>query len=190
MSIIGLVVAHTYAFIFFGLLFAGEVVLIPAAYAATLGYIGIVQLFLTAVIATSIADTFWYFVGKYISTERLWRIGFVRKREELIRNISAHFTNHQLKILFLSKAVYGTRTVIQVLSGMHHVPFAKYLSVNALGIVSWTAFIIIVASVIQTGLDPIREVVHGAEIAFVVFVGLVIVVNILVHRAVKHRWLR
>lgn len=189
MPIIGLIAAHTYAFIFFGLLFAGEVVLIPAAYAATLGHIGMVQLFVTAVIATSIADTFWYVVGKYIPKERLWRLGFVQRRETLIKMLSERFTNHQLKILFLSKAVYGTRTVVQVLSGMHQVPFAHYLGVNMLGIMSWTAFIIIVASVVGAGLGSLREVVHGTEMAFLIFVVVVVAIHMMVHRLVKRRWL-
>jgi membrane protein DedA with SNARE-associated domain len=186
----GLVTAHPYALVFLGLLVAGEAVLIPAAYAAVLGYISVPTLFIIAVCATSVADTAWYLVGRYIPRERLSRFGFVKKREVLIRTISEHFTNHRFKILFLSKAVYGTRTVVQVLSGMHRVSFPKYLSVNALGIASWTAFIILVASLIETGIGSLREVVYGAELAFLVFVALVVGVNVVVHRMVKKRWLR
>ena len=124
---------HPYVFIFVGLLFAGELVLLPSIYLAVTGRLQLEYVFAVAVIAMALSDLVWYYLGRSVPRERLERFGGGRIGRAMGR-IERLYVNRGPQILIGSKFVYGTRTAAQVLSGVHHMRLRTYLIANSIGV--------------------------------------------------------
>lgn len=180
---------HPYAFIFVGLLVAGELVLLPAIYLAVTGRLELEYVFATAVPAMALSDLAWHFLGRIMPRARLerfagGRIGRGMARVELI------FLRRGPQILIASKFVYGTRTAVQVLSGVRKMPLRTYLVANSLGVMLLIGALCAIAYSVRGTVDRLGEVVQSMEITFLVFVAVAVLGHLLVARILRRRWSR
>jgi membrane protein DedA with SNARE-associated domain len=107
-----------------------------------------------------------------------------------MESTATFFETNRFKALYLSKFVYGTRTVMQVLSGMQKTPFWKYMGVNILGTSSLAALILTLAYLTNSTLDALTDTVHALEIGFLVLIILLACIYWFIRTSIKRQWFR
>lgn len=177
---------NPYPFIFTGLFFGGESVLFPSIFLALEGIITFRGLIITAALATILSDTAWYIVGRF-SSHVIFKWAWLKSTGEKAKALSAVFDRHGLRILFYSKFVYGTRTAVQILSGMHRMPFWKYISINTLGVLALLEVVIIVGIVAGKGTASFTSLYQRFSIFFLVGMGVVILLHLWLKKLLK-KW--
>lgn len=186
-SLLGTFIAHPYIILFVGLLFAGETFLLPAIYFALDGKLHLSYVVGIAMLATMIADVFWYYVGAHMKNRFAKKI-VVGRIQRAIEKLSGAYARQGSKVLFFSKFVYGTRTAAQILSGLQMMPLRKYLTINFLGIFSLLISMVILAYSIDATVGSVGSIVHNVEVAFLIFVILLVSVHFVFGSYFKKIW--
>lgn len=180
---------HPYLFLFIGLLAGGETVLLPAVYAAFVGIFNIFAVAGIAIAAALLSDSVWYSIGRFLPFGKLNRFSLFKKNEAAFSKISAVFEQRGLVILFVSKFVYGTRIIVQILSGTFRLPYFRYLAVDAAGTVALLGLIFATAALANKTIGQIN-ILGFRQLAFVLFIGLVILLQSWIKNFAKKRWFR
>lgn len=147
--VLGNLHANAYPLLFVGLLAAGELVLIPALYLAVTGRLDLAIVFAIAIAATIISDLAWYGIGRLSPTSALQRLA-ARRGGRLLPWLEHQYRAHGAKALFLSKFVYGTRVMAQLIAGLNGMPLRLYFAVNTAAIVAINAVLTGVAVLIAS----------------------------------------
>ena len=178
---------HPYVAIFIGMFFFGETVFFPALYLAFKGTLEVSMVIGLMIAATILADLAWYIIGRYLPKDKAMRM--MRPRaQKVAEKLSGFFAAHRLRTLYLSKFVYGTRTVVQVLSGIHKTPFLGYMIVNILGTASLAAAILTLAYLTNSTLEALTSAVHTLEIGFLIFLLLLASIFVFIHQKIVRTW--
>jgi membrane protein DedA with SNARE-associated domain len=188
-SFVGTLGAHPYIFLFIGLLFAGETILLPAIYFALDGKLHMPHVILTAIVATVVSDYVWYYVGLHMS-ERFARRMVKGKVQQRLEKLSGPFAKHGAMVLFFSKFVYGARTAAQILAGLQKMQFRRYMVINILGVTVLTLFIAALAYSIDETVENLTDLLHNVEVAFLIFVIVLVLAQLLIGAYFKKLWSR
>ena len=180
---------HPYVFIFIGLFFFGETIFFPALYLAFRGTLDVSAVIMLMIAATVFSDLVWYMIGRLVPKTTAVRL-MGGRAARVMESVSSFFVLHQLKALYLSKFVYGTRTVMQVLSGMHKTPFWKYILVNVFGIASLAGLILVLAYITNSTLSALTDAVHALEIGFLVLILIISCVYLFIRQVIQRQWFR
>ena len=195
--------AIQYAPVFLGLLLGGEVVLVPAVYLSAVGVLDPLSVFALALVATLVSDSLWYLFGKLMyqarkllpeeqeSTAGLKRRFVHRMYARVapkIERLSAVFVENPIKILILSKFVYGTRTAMQVLSGMYRVPYRRYLIGDLIGSVLLILFTFALGLGVQKVFNTTVLDVRNILLSLSVFVVLFLVLTYSAKKVIEKLW--
>lgn len=169
------------------MLFLGEVFLLPAIYFALQGRLNISIIFMIGMVSTLLADMGWYAIGYSIPRARLlqWKV-FSRRRNTLLR-LEESFYRQGLSMVFLSKFIYGTRTIAQILAGSYHLYFPKYLAVNAAGIAALLSVLIALAHFVATSFATFKDLVMGAQISFFIFIVVAVGVQLCIKKIIRKK---
>lgn len=181
--------AHPYLFIFVGMFFAGELVLLPAIYLAVTGRLELAYVVFVSIAATLLSDAVWYWLGRRFPASALERIPGHRT-SRLVRGIERLYTRNGAHVVFLSKFVYGTRVIAQVLAGIHDMPVRAYLAANTLGVAALTLVLAGIAWSVAGTARRFDDAVHSVEIAFIAFVLIAGVGYYVVARIARRKWSR
>lgn len=179
---------HPYIALFVGMLVAGEVVLIPAIFLATTGRIDLPAVVSISMLATLISDALWYGLGRRLPQPVISRLSR-RLSDQAIRGIGQTFEAGGGRILFMSKFVYGTRTLVQVLAGVHGMPLRTYLPINMAGVFAVIAVLILISWTVVGTTYRMEQVVQHMELAFLLFVVITVGGFFLFSRVMKKRWI-
>jgi membrane protein DedA with SNARE-associated domain len=186
MDILAFLSHNEYLVLFIGLLFAGEVVLLPAIYLALAGRLDPGIVFFAAVASGVLSDIVWYKLASHapLTQVKSWKL-IARHKNEFAR-LAALFDAHQYRILFLSKFVYGTRIIVQLICGIRHMPFGPYLLVNAAGAASYILLLFALAIALESVVTPgdVREL----QASFIAFVGIVIGIHVWIRYLARKKW--
>jgi membrane protein DedA with SNARE-associated domain len=131
----------TYLGIFLILFLAGLGVPIPEEVpilaSGVLAHEGVVRWWLTlpvCVVGVLAGDVALYWVGRHwgerVLAWRIVRLVLSRKREEALK---AAYRRHGVKIVFTARHVMGLRAAAFLTAGIAHVPFGRFLAVDAAG---------------------------------------------------------
>jgi membrane protein DedA with SNARE-associated domain len=131
----------------------------------------------------------WYYVGRHMG-DRFARRMVKGKIQERLERLSGPFAKHGPMVLFFSKFVYGTRMAAQILAGLQKMPIRKYLSINMLGIVTLTTFIAVLAYSIDETVENITDFIHSVEIAFLIFIVALVLMQLALGAYFKKLWSR
>lgn len=188
-SLFGTFSAHPYIFLFIGLLFVGETVLLPAIYFTLSGKLHLPYVIAIALVATLLSDVFWYYIGAHIKNRFARKIVSGRLQKN-IEKLSGVFARRGETVLFISKFVYGTRTATQILAGLQPMRFRKYISINFLGIFSLLMFLVALAYSIDATVENIRVIMDGVKIAFLIFIIILALIYFSLGTYFKKIWLQ
>jgi len=179
--------AHPYLFIFLGMIFAGEIVLLPAIYLAVTGRLNLFYVVGLSLAATLISDLFWYYLGRRFPASALRRLPG-RRADRVVRGLEKLFRTKGAHVLFLSKFVYGTRVIAQVLCGIHDMRVRTYLVTNSLGVLAFMVMLVVMALLVTGSTRQLENVILGIEVTFLLFALVAVLVQFFVGRAVRQRW--
>ena len=186
-SILGTFVAHPYITIFIGLFFFGETVLLPAIYFTLDGRLHLPYIIAIAMFVTIASDIFWYYVGAHMK-ERFAKKIVTSRLQKTVEKLSLIFARQSNSILYFSKFVYGTRTAVQILSGLQPMPFRKYITINFLGVFSLLMFIITLAYSVNLTVENIHGIVRDLQVSFLIFIIILISTHIAISTYFKKIW--
>ncbi|HVU06312.1 MAG TPA: DedA family protein [Candidatus Paceibacterota bacterium] len=165
--------------VFLGTFFEGEIVVIAAGILASLEFLPLPAVLAVAFAATFLGDQFFFFVGRQKGTaflekrhRRHWR-----KRAEKVHDL---IHNHQNKILFGYRFLYGLRIPTLFALGTSELPTKKFVLLNIVNSAVWTSLFVlggyffgdVFISYFDTAKIYTREILIGAGIfALLVWVG-------------------
>lgn len=185
--VLGALSAYPYLALFIGMLIAGEVVLLPAIYLATTGRLDLGAVLAVSIFATLLSDTLWYGLGRRFPASTLKHLSG-RISHGFLNGLEQAFTRGGRRILFMSKFIYGTRTIVQVLAGVHGMPWSSYIWVNSAGVVTVTALLTLLSYSVIGTTHRFEELVQHMEVAFLLFVMVTVAGFSLFSRKMKQRW--
>jgi membrane protein DedA with SNARE-associated domain len=185
--IVGALSAYPYIALFMGMLVAGEVVLLPAIFLATAGRLDLLFVIAVSVIATLISDLLWYCLGRNFPVATVNRLSG-RVGENYLDGVQQAFNRGGKRILFMSKFVYGTRTIVQVLAGVHGMMWTSYFLVNTAGVLAVTAVLTTISYLVMSTTYRLEHVVQNMEVAFLMFAIITVAGFFLFSRKMKQRW--
>jgi len=179
----GYLYAHPYLFLFVGLLFTGELVLLPAIYLAITGRLELAYVIAVSISTTMLKDFGLYYLGRKVPAAALQRLP-----GRGTNGLDRLFGQHGANVVFLSKFVYGTRAAAQILAGLHDLPLRVYLTANALGVAALTLILSGIAWMVVGTARRYADVVQSMEIAFVAFALVAAAAYVSAALIARRRW--
>jgi membrane protein DedA with SNARE-associated domain len=186
-AITGAFTSYPYIFIFIGLIFAGESILLPAIYFALRGELTLSYVVAIALVSTLIADLFWYWIGAHVGNKVANRF-LSGKIKAMLERLSGAFSKRSVLVLYLSKFVYGTRIAAHILAGLKRMSISKYLSVNFLGTLSLIVLTVVLSYFIHASVSSMKGVVHTLEITMLGIVAVIIGTHLILGKFIKKIW--
>lgn len=123
-----------------------EVVMPSAGFAARKGELSVWGVWLAGSAGSLLGVIPWYFVGKWVGTERLktWadRHGkwlTIRRRD--IERADYWFDRYDAAAVFFGRLIPGIRTLISLPAGFAEMPLGRFLTYSAAGTALWAGFL-------------------------------------------------
>ena len=121
-----------------------EVVMPSAGFAARQGAISVWGVWLAGSLGSLLGVLPWYFLAKWVGTERLkqWAEAYgkwltIRRRD--IERADAWFDRYDARAVFFGRLVPGIRTLISIPAGFAEMPLPRFVLYSAAGTALWTA---------------------------------------------------
>jgi membrane protein DedA with SNARE-associated domain len=123
-----------YSVVFLGCFFEGETSLTTSAFAAHRGYLEIIIVMLTALVATQSWDWIWFTVGRkggkrYVETKP--------KLYQKVKRIDALLTKNPIPVLLGYRFLFGFRTAVPLVIGMSSISKRKFLTFSLINTILW-----------------------------------------------------
>lgn len=127
--------------VFIGTFFEGEVVVIAGGLLARLGFLPLPWVLVTAFVATFLGDQFFFYLGRKKGTAFLEKRGrkHWRKRAEKVHDL---IHNHQNKILFGYRFLYGLRIPTLFAIGTSELSTRKFVFLNLINSILWACLFV------------------------------------------------
>lgn len=175
MNLINLLLAFKYPAVFISASFEGPVTMAAVGFLFKLGYFALWPAYIALLLGDLAGDIGWYLLGKHGAHRFVRRFGkYFDLTEEKIQNIAPLFRKHEGKILFLSKMTMGFGFAVAILftAGMSRVPLKKFIFLNILGGLPWTALVLFLGYTFGNIYLRVSNGLHIATLAFSVAIFL------------------
>lgn len=166
-----------YPLIFLGHIFLGGIVLIPALYLSVTDTLSLAALFVTIIASSMVADSLWYLIGKNVRREKIYALAFIKRRAEEAKKFSQFFEKHGIRMVFLTKFVYGTRIASHLLAGIHRINFVRFLIATAAGSTVWFLVLFSLVKLLDVGVSETGSVALKLQIVFLGGVLFILLFN-------------
>ncbi len=156
---------------------AETALLVLTAYAAHSGAVSAWLIFGVAAAAAVLGDNLGYAVGRFAGWPVLSRFRRVlRLSQERLKVARYLFQRHGGAVVGLGRFVAVLRTTAAFLAGVNHMPWARFLVVNALGGLAWAAVWTVVGSTVgaHVSAGPVTWTLVGAALVGVLGTALVV----------------
>lgn len=178
---------YPYAFLALGLFVAGDSVLIPAVYFAMRGRLDPAAVAFIAFASMLLSDYMWYWIGGHLE-RRVFRNMVDGRLKRAIDRLSGAFAVRSRQVLYLSKFVYGTRVAAEILAGTSKMRPWTFLWVDAAGVATLVAIFFALGYAIDVTTGGLESFVHGAEIALLIFIAVIVLAHVLTGSYIKRLW--
>ncbi|MBI3796915.1 MAG: DedA family protein [Deltaproteobacteria bacterium] len=136
MDLTALIQTYGYGIVLLGTVLEGETVLILAGFAAHRGYLHLPLVIVTATVGGFLGDQGYFLLGRRFG-DRLFH------RFPTLESGTTRFTQllnrHSVLVILSLRFLYGLRTVGPVAVGMSTVSWQRFLVLNLLGAIFWSA---------------------------------------------------
>jgi membrane protein DedA with SNARE-associated domain len=126
--------------VFVGTFLEGEIVVIAGGLLSRLEFLSLPAVCATAFIATFLGDQFFFYLGRKKGTAWLDKRPHLHKRSDKVHEL---IHNHQNKILFCYRFLYGLRIPTLLAMGTSELPTRKFVLLNLVNSVIWTAIFVL-----------------------------------------------
>lgn len=178
---------YKYFLIFPIMIIEGPIIAVISGFMAYLGFLNIFILYPLLVFGDLIGDSLYYAIGKYCSRfmwvrKLLSYMGYNEKSEEFLKS---HFEKHMAKTLLLAKLSHGLGGTVQVTAGIARVDFPPYISIELVGTMIKTLFLLVLGFYLGNSYEKINTYLDS--IAFIVIsVAVFILFGILLNKYIKN----
>lgn len=164
-----------YLFIFIGLIFEGEFILISIGIFLHLGALNIYGAIVFICLGLVSKTLLGYYVGRVI--HKKWNhTKFLKHIEGRVAKVMPHFKRKPFWSVFISKFIMGVNNIVIIYSGYHKINFQKYLKAEFFSTIIWFPALIILGYVFSlTALNVSREIWRFSFIILVLVVLFIVV---------------
>lgn len=146
-SLIDVLLRHGYYVVFgwvlaeqIGLPIPAEPFLLAAGGVAGSGRLHLTWILLAAAVASLIADTVWYWIGRLAGMRVLgWLCRITLEPDSCVRRSERFFSGHGARSLVIAKFIPGLNTAAPPLAGVLRMPLPLFLAYSALGGLVWAS---------------------------------------------------
>ena len=139
----------------------GPIVTLLASVAASVGYMRLPLVMVSALVGSAIADTLWYYLGYTHSEERILRYGrWLGLRRHHVEQLQKEMHQHAPKLLFVAKFVSVLATPTLIAAGLARVPFRRWFPIVFLGELIWVAVLAFIGSRAAEVVRPVELGLH------------------------------
>jgi len=150
-----------------------EAVLPAAGLAARRGDLSVVGVIIAATFGSLLGAILWYYVGRWIGTERLRRwsersgkyIGFSPKD---IDRANDWFDRWGKAVVFFGRMIPGVRTLVSVPAGVAGMPIVQFIAYSAAGSAVWSTLLVLLGWWAGQSSKTFEHAISWAGIAVVV----------------------
>lgn len=147
-----------YAFIFLGLIFEGEIVVITTG---VLSYLGVLDfwLSLTLIFSGSFVKTFaLYYLGEFFG-KKFGHHKFFQYIERRVQYFMPRFKQNPFWSIFVSKFIMGTNYIVILFSGFSKIKFKTFLRAEIISTIIWAPLLLSLGFFFsETALSYSREI--------------------------------
>ncbi len=125
-----------YLLIFLGTVIEGPIVMFASGFFLRFGVFSLIPLYAALMAGDLVADACWYFIGSHFAGPFVLRFGkFFSLTPEKVDRLKKLIRKHDTAMLLGSKltAGFGLALAMVIAAGASHVPFKKYMMLNAIG---------------------------------------------------------
>ncbi len=130
-----------YVFIFCGIIFEGELILISSGIFLHLGALSFCYTLLFIVLGLLLKTYLGYYLGTVL--HRKWNhTKFLKHIEARVSKIMPHFKEKPFWSIFISKFIMGANNIVILFSGFHKVDFKKYMKAEISSSILWVPLLL------------------------------------------------
>lgn len=150
-----------------GTFFEGETILVLAGLASHRGYLSLGSVIAAGFVGTFVGDQLYFQLGRrrgavFLAKRPAWR-GRVRRARHFL-------SRHHVAFILGFRFLYGLRTVSPFAIGMSDVPLRRFLLLNALGGLVWSAAIALLGYSVGQGAEALLS--RAKEVEAWLFLGV------------------
>jgi membrane protein DedA with SNARE-associated domain/rhodanese-related sulfurtransferase len=165
-----------------------NLLLVAAGALAGLGKLNLAAIMIVSVAAFLLADMAWYAAGRSWGGRTLEFVcGATRDPGACVGKISANFSRHGVRLLLVSKFLFGVDAVAAPMSGISRISIPRFLIFDAVGAILWSSVYVALGYIFSDQLDCVAE--YTAKLArLLAVVGIAVLCGVIIRRLV--RWYR
>jgi membrane protein DedA with SNARE-associated domain len=123
-----------------------ELIMPLAGFTVAKGQMDFIPVIIAGVVGTIVGAFPWYYIGKFISEERLEHLAdkygkWISVTSKDIKKANNWFNEHGGKAVFFCRLVPGVRTLISLPAGINNMPLIPFTLYSTLGTTIWVTFL-------------------------------------------------
>jgi membrane protein DedA with SNARE-associated domain len=123
-----------------------ELIMPLAGFTVAKGQMDFIMVVIAGVVGTILGAFPWYYIGKFISEERLEHLAdkygkWISVTSKDIKKANNWFNEHGGKAVFFCRLVPGVRTLISLPAGINNMPLIPFTLYSTLGTTIWVTFL-------------------------------------------------
>jgi membrane protein DedA with SNARE-associated domain len=123
-----------------------ELIMPLAGFTVAKGQMDFILVIIAGVVGTIVGAFPWYYIGKFISEERLEHLAdkygkWISVTSKDIKKANNWFNEHGGKAVFFCRLVPGVRTLISLPAGINNMPLIPFTVYSTLGTTVWVTFL-------------------------------------------------
>lgn len=123
-----------------------ELIMPLAGFTVAQGKMDFIPVVIAGVVGTILGAFPWYYIGKFISEERLEHLAdkygkWISISSKDIRKSNNWFNKHGGKAVLFCRLVPGVRTLISLPAGINNMPLFPFILYSTLGTTLWVSFL-------------------------------------------------
>ena len=160
-----------------------ELIMPLAGFTVYKGTMSFIPAVLAGIIGTVLGALPWYYIGRFISEERLEYLAdkygrWISVTSKDIKKANDWFNRHGTKAVFFGRLVPGVRTLISLPAGINNMPMIPFILYSTTGTTIWVLFLTTLGyqlgenyKLVEDYIDPISKiVVVSIVILFVIWI--------------------
>ena len=185
MEFIALFSEYELIVMFVAAFFLGEFVIVPVLYFAVGGTFDIGAVFLVFFLASVMADFFWYIVGRFIPRAKLFKVPILSFFQKGLKRLHLFYDRHGERCVFISRFIIGTRITVQILAGLHDMPWWKFLKIDGLAVLLLMLGLTTLALLVDVSISSFENMVAYTQIGFLIFAILIVCLTVVFKSILK-----
>lgn len=170
-----------YALIFAGMSVEATVTLFSTVFILSLGHLNPAVCALVIVGGAVTEQLVWYYLG--YNLHRFKRI--VHFGDRFVGHLDRHFLDRPLRVLVLSKFIYGLHRTVLLRFGMLKFPVKKFLKDGVVAVLAWLAIVGGLAYGFSASYEALKRYFRYGELLILLFVAVFAAIQYFVSKRLK-----